>query len=60
MILTGLWHRLSASGAQTPPDAFTAQRLGTDRSGHGVLIREDGLILTIGYLINEAGNRVAG
>ena len=40
--------------ALTPPDAFTAQRLGTDRSGHGVLIREDGLILTIGYLINEA------
>ena len=40
--------------AQTPQDAFTAQRLGTDRSGHGVLIREDGLVLTIGYLINEA------
>lgn len=40
--------------AQTPPDAFTAQRLGTDRSGHGVMIREDGLVLTIGYLITEA------
>ncbi|MEL0107115.1 MAG: S1C family serine protease [Rhodospirillales bacterium] len=40
--------------AQTPPNAFTAQRLGTDRSGHGVLIRDNGLVLTIGYLINEA------
>lgn len=40
--------------SQVPADAFTAQRLGTDRSGHGVLIREDGLVLTIGYLITEA------
>jgi len=36
-----------------PPDAFTAQTLGTDRAGHGVLIGK-GLILTIGYLITEA------
>jgi len=35
-------------------DAFTADILGTERIGHGVLIREDGLILTIGYLITEA------
>lgn len=37
-----------------PDDAFTAQSLGTVREGSGVVIREDGLILTIGYLITEA------
>jgi S1-C subfamily serine protease len=40
--------------AVIPADAFTADILGTERIGHGVLIREDGLILTIGYLITEA------
>ena len=40
--------------AEVPEDAFTASFLGTERSGSGVVIREDGLILTIGYLINEA------
>ena len=37
-----------------PPDAFTADTLGTERAGHGVLIRADGLVLTIGYLVTEA------
>jgi S1-C subfamily serine protease len=37
-----------------PEDAFTAQTLGTERAGHGVLIRGNGLVLTIGYLITEA------
>jgi S1-C subfamily serine protease len=37
-----------------PDDAFTAETLGTERAGHGVLIRENGLILTIGYLVTEA------
>jgi S1-C subfamily serine protease len=36
-----------------PSDAFTAETLGTERAGNGVLIR-DGLVLTIGYLITEA------
>lgn len=36
-----------------PADAFTAETLGTERSGNGVLIR-DGVVLTIGYLITEA------
>ncbi len=36
-----------------PPDAYTAETLGVDRSGNGVLI-DKGLILTIGYLIAEA------
>jgi S1-C subfamily serine protease len=35
-------------------DAFTASILGTERAGNGVVIREDGLVLTIGYLITEA------
>jgi S1-C subfamily serine protease len=37
-----------------PGDAFTADTLGTERAGNGVLIRGDGLVLTIGYLITEA------
>src|SRR3954469_23291518 len=40
--------------AEIPEDAFTAQILGTERIGNGVVIRDDGLILTIGYLITEA------
>lgn len=36
-----------------PADAFTADTLGTERAGNGVLI-DDGLVLTIGYLITEA------
>jgi len=40
--------------AEVPDDAFTASILGTDRTGNGVVIREDGLVLTIGYLITEA------
>ena len=40
--------------AEIPEDAFTAQTLGTERIGNGVVIREDGLVLTIGYLITEA------
>jgi len=37
-------------------DAYTASILGTDRIGHGVVIRsaERKLVLTIGYLITEA------
>jgi S1-C subfamily serine protease len=37
-----------------PGDAFTADTLGTERAGHGVFIRGNGLVLTIGYLITEA------
>jgi S1-C subfamily serine protease len=37
-----------------PEDAFTATTLGTLREGSGVVIRESGVILTIGYLITEA------
>src|SRR2546429_3340670 len=40
--------------SEVPEDAFTAPLLGTERIGNGVVIRDDGLVLTIGYLINEA------
>ena len=40
--------------AEIPEDAFTAPILGTERVGNGVVIRDDGLVLTIGYLITEA------
>ena len=39
-----------------PEDAFTAQTLGEQRTGSGVVIGEAGLVLTIGYLITEAEN----
>ena len=37
-----------------PEDAMSAGLLGTERSGHGARIREDGLIATIGYIVHEA------
>jgi S1-C subfamily serine protease len=40
--------------AEVPENAYSAANLGTERSGYGAVIREDGLIVTIGYLINEA------
>lgn len=43
---------------EVPEDALTAAALGTERSGHGVLIEAPGtppgLILTIAYLVTEA------
>ena len=38
------------------PDARTADNLGAEREGTGVVFGEKGLILTIGYLILEAGS----
>ena len=40
--------------ARVPADAFTAETLGMERAGQGVVIRADELIVTIGYLITEA------
>ena len=42
--------------AEIPDDAFTSSILGTERVGYGAVIRENGLVLTIGYLITEAEN----
>jgi S1-C subfamily serine protease len=44
--------------AQVPADAFTARILGTERLGNGVVISENGLVLTMGYLITEASQVV--
>ena len=40
--------------AQVPRTARTADTLGTERRGSGVVIDDKGLILTVGYLILEA------
>ncbi|MBT6275144.1 MAG: serine protease [Chromatiales bacterium] len=40
--------------SRIPDSGLTASMLGTERGGHGVVFRDDGLILTIGYLVTEA------
>ena len=40
--------------AEVPEDAFSAKTLGQQREGNAVLISEDGLLLTIGYLVVDA------
>lgn len=40
--------------ARVPDEAFTAQSLGTERLGNGIVIGPNGLVLTIGYLVTEA------
>lgn len=40
--------------SRVPSDAFTAEVLGCERAGNGVVIDEKGIVLTIGYLITEA------
>lgn len=37
-----------------PENRRSAQTLGTEREGHGIVIGDDGLIVTIGYLVMEA------
>jgi S1-C subfamily serine protease len=41
---------------ESVPAARSADTLGTSRKGTGVVIGKDGLVLTIGYLIMEAGD----
>ena len=41
---------------EVPADARTARVLGQERMGNGVVIDDDGLVLTIGYLILEAAS----
>ncbi len=52
--LAGALDAIVTVHAEIPDDAFTAGILGTERMGSGVAIRDDGLILTIGYLVTEA------
>lgn len=40
--------------SRVPESALTAAGLGTERAGNGACIGEDGMILTIGYLVTEA------
>ena len=37
-----------------PEHAFSAATLGTERAGNAVVISDTGLVVTIGYLVNEA------
>ena len=37
-----------------PDEAVTASVLGTERAGHGIVVKEPGLVVTIGYLVMEA------
>jgi S1-C subfamily serine protease len=42
--------------AEVPGDARTAETLGRERTGSGVLIDRSGLVVTIGYLVLEASS----
>ena len=52
--LTAALNAVVALRVEVPDDAFTASILGTERTGNGIVINDDGLVLTIGYLITEA------
>ena len=51
---TNARHSIVALRAHVPETAFTANTLGTLREGSGGVINDEGLIVTIGYLITEA------
>ncbi len=40
--------------SRVPETALTAAALGTERAGNGACIGDDGLVITIGYLVTEA------
>jgi S1-C subfamily serine protease len=52
--LDGISRSMVKLRAEVPEDAFTAGILGSQRTGNGIVIDADGLILTIGYLVTEA------
>jgi S1-C subfamily serine protease len=52
--LEGIGRSVVKLRADVPDDAFTAGILGSQRTGNGIVIGSDGLILTIGYLVTEA------
>ena len=54
--LEGISRSVVKLRAEVPDDAFTAGILGSQRTGNGVVISADGLILTIGYLVTEAAD----
>jgi S1-C subfamily serine protease len=54
MNIDRVFRSMVAVRSSVPEDAYTATALGTRREGSGVVIRANGLVLTIGYLITEA------
>ena len=46
--------------SRAPEDAFSSSYLGTEREGNAILVGEDNLFLTIGYLIAEAEHILLG
>ena len=52
--ITAVHDAVVSIAAHVPEDAMSAGLLGTERVGHGVRIRDDGLIATIGYVVAEA------
>jgi len=40
--------------SEVPEDAFSARTLGTERQGNAILLNEEGILLTIGYLVVDA------
>jgi S1-C subfamily serine protease len=52
--LDGVLSAVVGLRSTAPSDAFTASALGTEREGSGIVIGDDGLLLTMGYLIMEA------
>src|SRR5271154_298887 len=52
--LEGISRSVVKLRAEVPEDGFTAGVLGSQRTGNGVVINADGLVLTIGYLVTEA------
>ena len=50
----GISESLVRVRAYVPREATTAQSLGAEREGNGIVIDSSGLVLTIGYLIVEA------
>ncbi|MBL6600125.1 MAG: serine protease [Alphaproteobacteria bacterium] len=52
--LTKVFASMVSVRSHIPEDAHTASILGTERGGNGIVIREEGVVLTIGYLVTEA------
>ena len=40
--------------SKVPEDAFSARALGVEREGNAVLLGNDGILVTIGYLVVDA------
>ncbi len=40
--------------SEVPEDAFSARTLGTERQGNAVILDDEGILLTIGYLVVDA------